>query len=207
MLEDTPVKKEITKSKEIHKGFVWDVVSETFTMEPDSEELSRDFVKHPGAVAVMVLNEDNEVFLVKQYRHPVKTKEWEIPAGLLDINGEDYLEAAKRELYEEADLQAKHWKVLVDYFTTPGGNNEAIRIYLAQGISEIPKVKRFQRFHEEADMEFGWFKVEEVVAALFDNRVHNPNLSLGIMTLQHVIANDLFDELREPNSPFTIHAT
>ena len=101
--------------------------------------LTRDVVEMPGAVAVAVLNDNNELLMLNQYRHPVRMNLWEVPAGLLDIDGEDPLVAAQRELAEEADLQADTWNALTDYFSSPGATSEAGRVYLARNLSEAAR--------------------------------------------------------------------
>ena len=92
------------------------------------------------------------MLVLRQYRHPVRHKLWEIPAGLLDVPGENPLHAAQRELYEEAHVKAEDWRVLADVYTTPGGCDEAVRIFLARGVSEA-EGERFEVSEEEADME------------------------------------------------------
>ena len=88
-----------TRRDVVFKGRIWNVVAEQF--DYNGQELTREFVAHPGAVAVVALNEDREVLLINQYRHPVRSYLWEIPAGLLDMPGESKLEAAKRELRDD----------------------------------------------------------------------------------------------------------
>ncbi len=102
----------------------------------------RDVVVHPGAVGIIALDADERVLVVHQYRHPVGHRLVELPAGLLDVAGEPYLDAARRELYEEAHVRADQWSVLVDLFTSPGMTNESVRIFLAQGLSEVPEDER-----------------------------------------------------------------
>jgi ADP-ribose pyrophosphatase len=119
------------------------------------------------------------VLLIKQYRHPVRHWDWEIPAGLLDITGEDPLDAAKRELAEEADLQAETWNVLTDIFTSPGGSDEAIRIYLARSVR--PTAEAFAREAEEADIEVAWVPLEEAVEGVLARRLHNAPLSVAVL--------------------------
>jgi 8-oxo-dGTP pyrophosphatase MutT (NUDIX family) len=173
--DDAPV--EVLSSDVVFDGYVWDVRRESF--EYGGETLRRDFVDHPGAVAVFALDDEDRVLLIKQYRHPVRRREWEPPAGLLDVASEPALDAAKRELAEEADLEADTWNVLVDYLTTPGGNNEAIRIYLARGVRATGSA--FAREAEEADMELRWVPLSEVVDAALDSRVQNPSLVIGAL--------------------------
>ncbi|CAN5384970.1 NUDIX hydrolase [soil metagenome] len=177
MLADEPVDLSVSRSDLVFRGKVWDVRSETF--DYNGENVLREFVDHPGAVAVLAIDDADRVLLIKQYRHPVRSREWEIPAGLLDVHGEDFLEGARRELAEEADFEADDWSVLLDYATTPGGNNELIRIYLARGLH--PTAAPFDRTDEEADMELRWAGLDEVVDAVLAGRIQNPSLVIAAL--------------------------
>lgn len=163
----------------VFEGRIWDVRREAFAYGEDGTRIEREYVDHPGAVAVLVLDDDDRVLLIKQYRHPVRARDWEIPAGLLDVQHEPALDAAKRELAEEADLVASDWAVLVDYFTTPGGSSEAIRIFLARGVTEADAP--FDREHEEADMEVRWVPLDDCVDAVLARRIGNPSLAMGVL--------------------------
>ena len=176
-LADEPFEPEIVDSETVFHGTIWDVRRDRFRYNGD--EITREYVDHTGAVAVLALDDDGRVLLIKQYRHPVRHRDWEIPAGLLDITGEDPLEAAKRELAEEADLQAETWNVLADVFTSPGGNDEAIRIYLARGVR--PTAEAFAREAEEADIEVSWVPLEEAVQGVLGRRLHNAPLSIAVL--------------------------
>ncbi len=98
---------------------------------PDKNFAERTVVSHPGAVAVVALDDAGRVLMIRQYRHPVGYQLWEIPAGLRDAAGEPPLETARRELFEETGYRAREWHVLIDYFTSPGFTTERLRIYLA----------------------------------------------------------------------------
>ncbi|UFS60693.1 NUDIX domain-containing protein [Subtercola endophyticus] len=174
-LHDEPVDLTVSRSEKVFAGKIWDVRSETF--DYNGKDTLREFVDHPGAVAVMAIDEDDRVLLIQQYRHPVRAREWEIPAGLLDISGEDFLVAAQRELAEEVDLQADSWNVLLDYATTPGGNNELIRIYLARGLR--PTDEPFDREDEEADMQLRWVALDDIVAGVLGGALQNPSLVIS----------------------------
>ena len=167
----------VTSSDVVFDGFIWDVRREAF--EYGGSTLTRDFVDHPGAVAIFALDDHDRVLLIKQYRHPVRRREWEPPAGLLDVEAESPLEAAKRELAEEVDLEADDWHVLIDYVTTPGGNNEAIRIFVARGLRAT--AGSFAREGEEADMEQRWVALDELQDAVLASRVQNPSLVIGAL--------------------------
>ncbi|RFA08962.1 ADP-ribose pyrophosphatase [Subtercola boreus] len=178
-LRDEPDDQRITSSEVVFDGKIWDVRRETFVY--NGADTVREFVDHTGAVAIVALDENDRLLLIKQYRHPIRAREWEIPAGLLDISGEDFLAAAKRELAEEADLEADRWNVLTDYATTPGGNNELIRIYLARDVR--PTADAFEREDEEADIEVRWVDLDEVVDAVLRRELQNPNLVIASLAL------------------------
>lgn len=163
------------------EGFIWDVVRENFSLTEDSEPLGRDFITHPGAVCISVLNEKNQILLINQYRQPVGMNLWEIPAGMLDIEGEEPLAAAKRELAEETDLQAQQWDLLMEYHNSPGCSAEANRMYLARGISEIPHAEKTKREGEEAEIIMRWFDLDEAVDAVLNARLHSPSANQAIL--------------------------
>ena len=176
-LGDDRVLPEIVSTETVFVGKVWDVRRDVFRY--NGEDIVREYVDHTGAVAVLALDDAGRVLLIKQYRHPVRHRDWEIPAGLLDITGEDPLAAAKRELAEEADLEADEWNVLADIFTSPGGSDEAIRVYLARGVRATPDA--FAREAEEADIEVAWAPLEEVVDAVLERSIHNAPLSVAVL--------------------------
>lgn len=176
-LADTLQAAPVVSSRTVFDGHVWDVRRESF--EYNGEAIERDYVDHTGAVAVLAIDEHDRVLLIKQYRHPVRTREWELPAGLLDIRGESPLRAAQRELAEETDLEAADWSVLSEFYTSPGGSNEAIRIYLARGLSATAET--FERTHEEADIELRWASLDEAVDAVMNRELQNSILAIGVL--------------------------
>src|SRR5690606_24786095 len=134
LLRDEPFEPRVLQSDLVYKGWVWDVRSDRVAY--GDGEIVREYVAHTGAVAVVAIDDAGRVLLIQQYRHPIRHRDWELPAGLLDIDGEEPLVAAQRELAEEADLVAAHWEPLVTVWTTPGGNDEMIHVFLATGISQ-----------------------------------------------------------------------
>ena len=142
---------------------------------------TRDVVVHPGAVGVLALDADDRVLLVSQYRHPVGHRLLEPPAGLLDVEDEDYLVAAQRELAEEGHIRAADWRVLADPFTSPGLTDEAVRIFLARGLSAVPVDERFLGENEEADLPICWARLDDVVSAVLSGGLHNPTLVTGAL--------------------------
>lgn len=203
-IADEDSKRELHSQSTVYQGRIWNVVSDTFSLGPGTDPLTRDYIDHPGAVAVLVLNEENQVLLLRQYRHPVQMNLWEVPAGLLDVEGEDFVAGAERELAEEADLVAAQWHVLSDFFNSPGSSSEAIRIYLARGISEVPEDQRHVRTDEEAEIEFAWVDLEDAAAAVLAGRIHNPSAVVGILAAAHA-ARTGFAGLRPGDSPWPEH--
>ncbi|EAR25249.1 NUDIX hydrolase [marine actinobacterium PHSC20C1] len=179
-LSDDRVTPQLVSTETVFTGHVWNVDSERF--ELDGTTITREFVNHTGAVAVLALDERDRVLLIKQYRHPVRLRDWELPAGLLDVVNESPLLAAQRELAEETDLQAESWHVLSEMLTSPGGSNEAVRIYLARGVSSTGDT--FDRYAEEAGIELRWVPLEDAVEAVLDRRLQNSILSVGLLAAQ-----------------------
>lgn len=203
-LRDEIVPSPVVESEVVFEGAVWDVRREAFDLE--GERLVREVVDHPGAVAVLALDEDDRALLIRQYRHPISSHEWEIPAGLLDVAGEDPLLAAQRELAEEADVVAEHWAVLVDYFSSPGGLNEALRIYLARGLTAVPDGERHERRGEEAHILHRTAPLDEVVAGVLAGDLHNSTLVIGALAAQRM-RDGGWTSLRPADSPWPEHPT
>jgi 8-oxo-dGDP phosphatase len=179
-LADTAEERPVVASEVVHRGLIWDVVRDTVDLG-EAGTVRREYVRHPGAVAIVAMDDDDRLLLLHQYRHPVRQLLWEIPAGLLDVDGEDPLDAASRELAEEADLVARSWWVLADFFTTPGGSDEAVRIYLARDLTSVPEADRHDREGEELGMAVRWVALDEAVAAVLSGRVRNPSAVVGVL--------------------------
>ncbi|KMS73368.1 ADP-ribose pyrophosphatase [Streptomyces viridochromogenes] len=204
-IKDTPEEWEIRATDTPFVGNKTSVRTDDVVM-PDGSVVRRDYQVHPGSVAVLALDDEDRVLLIKQYRHPVREKLWEIPAGLLDIPGENPLHAAQRELYEEAHVKAEDWRVLTDVYTTPGGCDEAVRIFLARGLSEADG-DRFEVEDEEADMEHAREPVDELVRSVLAGELHNNCLVVGVLSLVAARASGGLDGLRSadvewPARPF-----
>lgn len=148
--------------------------------------VERDVLVHPGAVAIAALDEHQRLVLVQQYRHPVSSTLWELPAGMLDIAGESMLATAQRELAEEVGLRAQRWNTLVDLYKSSGGSSERMRIYLARDLSATQPDPEFVRQHEEADLVVTSVPLTEVVTAALEGRIHNAALVAGALALHAV---------------------
>jgi len=143
--------------------------------------VTREYVTHPGAVAVVALDDADRVLLLRQYRHPVRSRMWEVPAGLLDVDGEPAVQAAARELAEETDTTARRWHVLADFASSPGSSDEAVRVFLARDLGQVADDARHTRTGEEAEIELRRVPLDEAVARVLDGSLHNPSAVVGIL--------------------------
>jgi ADP-ribose pyrophosphatase len=199
-LRDTPDAWEVLAERTSFEGKVWDIVSDDVVM-PDGRAATRDYMKHPGAVGVLAVDERGHVLLVRQYRHPVRHRLWEMPAGLLDIPGENPLHAAQRELWEEAHHKAGDWRVLIDVYPTSGGSDEAIRVFLARDLAEADGEK-FAAEGEELDLQVQRFPLDEIVRGALAGELHNGALVAGALALKAALADDALDSLRPADAPW-----
>lgn len=198
---DVPEAWTTTRHEVLGHGRVCDFVEDDIT-PPSGESFTRQYLTHPGAVAVIALDDDLQVAVVRQYRHPVAHRLVEPPAGLLDAEGEGFLAAAQRELAEEALLAADDWRVLVDIFSTPGGCDESIRIYLARDLREAPRPEGFVVEDEEAHMSVEWIHLAELVDAVYAGQVQSPSLVSGVLSLHAAMLDGRIADLRPADAPW-----
>ena len=178
-------------------GYVWDIRRDRFTY--GDTELVRDYMDHPGAVATLALDDEGRVLLIRQYRHAIAYRDWEIPAGLMDVEGEPALDAAKRELAEEADLAAARWDLLVEMYTSPGGQSETMRVFLARDLTHVQH--DYVREAEEADMLSAWVPLDEVVEAVLGGRVQNAVTANAVLAAEAAARRD-WATLRDAHEPW-----
>jgi 8-oxo-dGDP phosphatase len=168
---------------------------------PDNQLAERDVVLHPGAVAALALDAEDRILMIRQYRHPVGRLLWEIPAGLRDVAGEDPWLTAQRELMEETGYRARDWRVLVDYYSSPGFSTERLRIFLARDLEAVPAAERhFVPRDEEAHLLLGWLPLDEAVGKVFAGELHNGPAILAIMA-GYAARSEGFDRLRPADAP------
>ncbi|HWS51946.1 MAG TPA: NUDIX hydrolase [Microbacterium sp.] len=179
-LRDEPFSPEILSSERVYHGAVWDIRSDR--LRYGDGEIVRQYVDHTGAVAIVAIDEEDRVLLIQQYRHPIRHRDWELPAGLLDVEGEEPLRAAQRELAEEADLAASEWEPLLSTFATPGGSNEIVHFLLASGLSRVADAH--PREDEEADIRIEWVPLADAVDAVLAGRMHNALLAIGVLAAE-----------------------
>ncbi|MEU8826272.1 NUDIX hydrolase [Streptomyces sp. NPDC048636] len=199
-IQDTPEEWRVTATATPFTGNKTSVRTDEVVM-PDGSRVKRDYQVHPGSVAVLALDEAGRVIVLRQYRHPVRQRLWEIPAGLLDIPGENPLHAAQRELYEEAHVKAEDWRVLTDVYTSPGGTDEAVRIFLAREISTA-EGERYEVSEEEADMELDRVPLDDLVRGVLAGELHNTCLTVGVLAARAAREGDGLDALRPADAPW-----
>jgi 8-oxo-dGTP pyrophosphatase MutT (NUDIX family) len=170
----------VLASETVFEGHVFSLHRDTVAM-PGGGDSVRDVVRHPGAVTVVALDEDDRVVLLRQYRHPVGRYLWELPAGLRDADGEPPLETAKRELAEEAQLAAGRWSLLTTHFSSPGFSDEMVLAYLAEDLSDVDRPEGFVVEHEELDMTLERVPLATAVQRVFDGDIRNASTVIGVL--------------------------
>ena len=200
-MEDTQDSWPVAATEPLLKHWLLTVRSDKVQM-PDKNFAERTVVSHPGAVAVLALDDDGRVLMIRQYRHPVGYQLWEIPAGLRDAAGEPPLETARRELFEETGYRAREWHVLIDYFTSPGFTTERLRIYLARGVelAQGDPGPAYVRHDEEKYLVSKWVPLAEAVRLAFAGKLHNSAAITGVLAAQSAQAAS-FANLRPANAP------
>jgi 8-oxo-dGTP pyrophosphatase MutT (NUDIX family) len=168
----------VQASKELYTGRVMALRADEVLM-PGGRVAVREIVEHPGAVAIAALDADDRLMMIHQYRHAVGRRLWELPAGLLDVRGEDPLVTAQRELTEETGLAASEWSVLVDVTPSPGFTDEAVRVYLARGLSEVGRPEHTD--DEEADLTTRWVSLPVAVRMALSGTIVNATTVAGVL--------------------------
>ena len=188
---------EVVSSEVMFRGYVVTVRKDVVRMPGDSTG-QRDVVQHPGAVAVVAIDDDDRVLLVNQYRHPVGRRLDELPAGLLDVEAEKALAAVQRELVEEAGFTARTWNVLVDHLSSPGMTDEAVRVYLAR---DLEATERQMQHHEELEMTVERVPLDEAVGRVLSGRIGNVTCAVGLLAADRA-RRDGYEGLRPADAPW-----
>ena len=175
---------ETVASKTLYVGKIFALRADEVRM-PHGNTARREVVEHYGAVAILALDDDNNLVLVYQYRHPLGRRLWELPAGLLDLGGEAPHVTAARELEEEAGLAATQWRTLVDVDSAPGFSDESVRVYLATGLTDIGRPAAHD---EEADLTLRWFPLDEAVRMVLRGEIVN-SLAVGGILAAHTVSD------------------
>jgi 8-oxo-dGDP phosphatase len=202
-IRDTAGAWPVAESVVLARGRIVTLRRDTVRM-PDGFMVGREVVEHPGAVAVVAIDEADQVLLIRQYRHPAGALLWEIPAGLRDVAGEPLAETARRELLEEAGCTAKDWRVLVDFLSSPGISTERLRIFLARDLTVVPQAEReYVPEHEEAYLTVAWVPLDEAITGALSGDLHNGVAILGILSA-YAARREGFATLRRPDDPETL---
>jgi len=199
-IRDEPAHWPVVSSAELVRGRLVTVRTDKVRM-PDGELAERDVVIHPGAVAVLALDDAQQVLLIRQYRHPVGRLLWEVPAGLRDVSGEPPWATARRELLEEAGYRAQDWRVLADYYTSPGFSTERLRVFLARDLEFVPESERdFVPEGEETQLVPAWLPLDEAVRKVFAGELHNGVAALAILA-GYAARSEGYKRLRAADAP------
>lgn len=192
----TPDHVELRERRTVFEGPIFNIHDDEIAF-PTGEVVRRQWMEHDDAVAIVALRpsdksgEDWDVLLIRQYRHPVRQVMWEIPAGLMDVEGEEAVKAAARELREETDHQATNWYRLLNFITSPGSSNEKLTVYIATGVTPSP-VKNFVREAEEAELVVEWFGLNAVTHAVLSGDLASPSLVAGVLGAQIALQRGLY---------------
>ncbi len=199
-MKDEPEHWPVVSSAELFRGRLVTVRADKVRM-PGNNLAEREVVIHPGAVAVLALDDAFRVLVIRQYRHPVGRLLWEIPAGLRDVAGEPPWQTARRELLEEAGYRARDWRVLADYYSSPGFSTERLRIFLARDLEFVPAADRdFVPEDEETQLVSDWLPLDDAVRKVFAGDLHNGVAALAIMA-GYAARSEGFDRLRPADAP------
>ena len=168
---------EVLESEEVYKGKIITIKRDTLT-RGDGKNFVRETAVSSDAVAVVAIDEQGRILLIRQYRHPMGRPVWEIPAGKMDVDGEQPEETAIRELQEETDTTAESVELLTLFLNSAGWTNEKTYVYLAKGLRDVPE---FQRENEEADIEKKWVSLEDAYEMVRTGELDDAKTVIGIL--------------------------
>jgi ADP-ribose pyrophosphatase len=181
-LRDSPERWPVVSSAVQARGPIVHLRSDRVQM-PDHAVAERQVVEHPGAVAVVALDQAGRVLMIRQYRHPVAHRLWELPAGLRDVSGEPPQVTAERELLEETGYRAREWQILIDFYSSPGISTEWIRVFLARDLAAVPVEQRdFVPRDEETQLQLSWVGLDDALQAFLAGDLHNGVAAVGILS-------------------------
>lgn len=200
----TPQGYRVLRSERTYDGAIFGVRKDEVAF-PDGSTATRDIVTHGGAVGVLALDEHEQVVLLQQYRHAVGEYLWELPAGILDVDGEAPLHAAERELAEEVGLAAGRWDTLIDIVSAPGFAAERVRVFLARDLREADRPADFAVEHEEADLVVRRVPLDECLRAVHDGSIVNSIAVGGLLAADRALRDESL--LRPADEPWPVEAS
>lgn len=186
-VQDVPERWPVEASTDLYRSELPFALRADSVRRPDHDEepFTRVVLEHPGAVVVLAVDDRGRVLCLRQYRHPARARMLELPAGLLDVDGEDPRTTAERELLEEAGLRADEWRPLVSAYSSPGITTELIHYFLARGL-HLADRGDFVPAHEEADMETLWVPYADLLAACLDGRVRDAPVLIAVLSARQL---------------------
>jgi 8-oxo-dGTP pyrophosphatase MutT (NUDIX family) len=187
----------VAETTDIYRGKVMALRADEVVM-PGGGTARREIIEHPGAVAIAALDPDDRIMMIHQYRHALGRRLWELPAGLLDVAGEDPLDTARRELREEAGLDAAEWAVLLDIAPSPGFSDESVRVFLARGLTDVDRPELGD--DEEADLTTRWVTLSVAVRMVLAGTIVNGVTAAAVLAANAVAGSPA--ALRPPDAPW-----
>jgi 8-oxo-dGDP phosphatase len=184
LLADEPADLPVLASRLVFTGKVWNVRSDDVDLGA-AGVVTREYIAHPGAVAIAAVDDEERVLLVRQYRHPARHLMWELPAGLRDLAGEAPEVTAARELWEETHHRAGRYDLILSTYLSPGSSSELMLLYLARDVT-LADGDVYAAEGEELEMETAWVPLDELLEGVRAGRFHNPSLSLGALALAEI---------------------
>jgi len=174
----------VLESNTIYRGRIINLRVDTVKL-PDGRTGKREVVEYSGAVAIVPLNQEGQLLLVRQYRHAVGRILLEIPAGKIE-HGEDLESAARRELQEETGCQAKEFNRLCSFFSTPGFTSEELHLYFATGLSLLE-----QNLDDDEFVEVFPVPWEQAIKMIWSGEICDAKSVAGILAADNYIKNRL----------------
>ena len=171
---------EVMSSKVAHEGVLSTMRVDEVAM-PDGGTAQREVVEHDNAVAVVALEPDGRIVLLRHYRHPVGERQLEIPAGKLDVEGEAPIDAARRELLEEVHLEAGSLRPLIHFYNSAGWSDEATTIYFTEDARPGTPADDFTATHEESDLEVVRMDLDEALGRIDAGDIRDAKTVIGIL--------------------------
>jgi ADP-ribose pyrophosphatase len=165
----------------LYRGEVVDLGLETVTL-PNRQTLQLEVVRHPGGAAVVAIDDQERVCLLRQYRHAAGGWLWELPAGKID-HPESPQQTAQRELQEEAGLAARDWRSLGSFLSTPGFCDERIHLYLARTLTPVPAEQ-----HAHEVIEVHWLDYRQALAKAQDGEIEDGKTLIGLLRAAPLLA-------------------